>query len=233
MRLLVTRPEPEAQRTAAALRARGHDVVLMPMLRIAAITDAELGEGPWAAVLMTSANAARAIAAHPRLSDVHALPAFVVGEQTREAAGTAGFRDVSSADGDASALARLVIARVAREGSLLYLAGETRGSDLEAALQSHGFTLRTVVVYRAVAATTLSPAVTTALAAGALDGILHFSKRSAEALVAAARAAGVLDNVMALRHYCLSAQVAAGLPDTVGVDIAPHPTERALIERVV
>jgi uroporphyrinogen-III synthase len=233
MRLLVTRPEPEAERTAAALRARGHDVVLMPMLRIEAITDADLGEGPWAGVLMTSANASRAIATHRRLDDVHALPAFVVGEQTREAARAVGFRDVSSANGDASALVRLVIARVARGRSLLYLAGEARGGDLEAALQSHGFTLRTVVVYRAVAVTALSPAVTAALAAGDLDGILHFSRRSAEAFVAAARAAGVLDNVMALRHYCLSAQVAAGLPDTTGVDIPPHPTERALVERVV
>ena len=33
MRLLVTRPEPDGERTAQALRARGHAVVLAPLLR--------------------------------------------------------------------------------------------------------------------------------------------------------------------------------------------------------
>jgi uroporphyrinogen-III synthase len=31
---LVTRPQPEAERTAARLRARGHEVLLLPLLRI-------------------------------------------------------------------------------------------------------------------------------------------------------------------------------------------------------
>ena len=37
MRLLVTRPEPDNERTAAALRAQGHEVVLAPLLRIEAV----------------------------------------------------------------------------------------------------------------------------------------------------------------------------------------------------
>ena len=32
MRLLVTRPEPDATRTAETLRARGHDVLVAPLL---------------------------------------------------------------------------------------------------------------------------------------------------------------------------------------------------------
>ena len=64
MRLLVTRPEPDNERTAAELRARGHEVMLAPMLRVEPVIDADLGTGPWAAVLITSANGARAIAPH-------------------------------------------------------------------------------------------------------------------------------------------------------------------------
>ena len=60
MRLLLTRPEPDAQRTAAALRAQGHDVIIAPLLRIEPAPDAEIGTGPWAAILITSANAAPA-----------------------------------------------------------------------------------------------------------------------------------------------------------------------------
>ena len=61
VRLLLTRPEPDAQRTAAALRAHGHDVVVAPLLRIEPAADAQIGAGPWAAILITSANAAHAV----------------------------------------------------------------------------------------------------------------------------------------------------------------------------
>ena len=42
MRLLVTRPEPDNARTAAALRAKGHEVVLAPLLHIEAVAGADL-----------------------------------------------------------------------------------------------------------------------------------------------------------------------------------------------
>jgi uroporphyrinogen-III synthase len=233
LRLLVTRPEPDAQRTAAALRARGHDVLVMPMLRVERI-NADFGSGPWAAVLMTSANAVRAIAGHREFGALCALPALVVGERTRAAADAAGFADVASANGDAEALARLVVARLSPGPiPLLYLAGEQRTADFEAALRSHSFNVRTVAVYRTVAATEFSQTIRDALASGEIDGVLHFSRRSAEAFVAAAAAAGALGNGLTTRHYCLSAQVATALANkAVGVEVAAHPTEAALLALV-
>ena len=59
MRLLVTRPEPDGERTAQALRARGHAVVLAPLLRMETIAFV-LPEQAFSAVVLTSANAARA-----------------------------------------------------------------------------------------------------------------------------------------------------------------------------
>src|SRR5215475_4173826 len=66
VRLLVTRPHEDGERTAAALRARGHVAMLAPLLRIEPVAG-ELGPGPFAAVLTTSINAVRAIAAHERI----------------------------------------------------------------------------------------------------------------------------------------------------------------------
>jgi len=40
MRLLVTRPEPDNERTAAALRSMGHAVVLSPLLHIETVPGA-------------------------------------------------------------------------------------------------------------------------------------------------------------------------------------------------
>jgi len=130
VRVLLTRPESDAQRTAAALRARGYDVIVAPLLHIEILSDAELGDGPWAAILVTSANAVRAIAAHRRRAEFCAVPVYAVGRRSAQAMREAGFADVASADGNVSDLANLVAARVKPGAPLLYLAGEERSGDL-------------------------------------------------------------------------------------------------------
>ena len=155
MRLLLTRPEPDAQRTAAALRQRGHTVIIAPLMRIESLSDAEIGVGPWAAILITSANAAHAIAAHPRKKALAGVPVFAVGDRSAQAMRDSGFADVSSADGGVGDLARLVGERMTPGSSLLYLAGAERSGDLAAKLGTRNFAVQTTVVYRAVAAARL------------------------------------------------------------------------------
>jgi uroporphyrinogen-III synthase len=229
MVLVVTRPEPQGEATAAALRALGHRVLLAPMLRIEAIADATLGDGPWDAVLLTSANAGRAIAAHPRHREIAALPAYVVGERTGAAATAAGFAQVVSADGNATALAALVATKLPQQSRLLWLAGEDRG-ELDQILTAAGFVVDTAATYRAVAESRLSADVAGALAAGDVGGVLHFSARSA----AAWSEAVVTYNRLTCLNYCLSQQVADALPGNAAgeVRVASEPTEAAMIELV-
>jgi uroporphyrinogen-III synthase len=220
MRLLVTRPEADAARTAEALRARGHEILLAPLLRIESV-NANFG-GPFDAVLMTSANAARAIAAHPRAPELFLLPCLTVGDRSAEAAHAAGFTRVESADGALSDLVRLVTQRHAN-GRLLYLAGEDRVGEFS----SHGVAVETAVVYRAVAVEKLPPDV----AQAQLDGVLHYSSRSAATLLRLAERAGALNAVLRLAHYCLSAEVAAPLraAGAQRIAVAVSPTESALL----
>jgi uroporphyrinogen-III synthase len=234
VRLLVTRPEPDAERTAAALRARGHEVVIAPLLRIEAIEDAEIGSGPWAAILVTSANAAPAVVQHERFAELRSLPAFAVGERSAQAMRAAGFADVTSADGKVADLARLVAQRSRPGAPLLYLAGANRSGDLAGDLSAHGFMVRTTVIYRAVAVAVLPRAAADALAGG-IDGVLHFSRRSAETYVSAARGAGLLASALKPIHFCLSAQVAEPLAQAGAADIriAPRPVEAAMIELIL
>jgi uroporphyrinogen-III synthase len=230
VRLLVTRPEPDAARTAAALRVRGHDVVLAPLLRIG-LLDFELPEGPWSAVVMTSANAARAVAEHPRRTALIAAEAFAVGRHTAEAARAAGFRTVHSADGDKADLADVLRGRRGEAtGPLLYLAGEERAGEIAAG----GARVVTVVVYRAVKAEHFAPEVAAALARRALDGVLHFSTRSAQAYLDCASRDGILDAALAPLHVCISRQVAQPLAaaGAAAIRIAPRPDESAMIEVV-
>jgi uroporphyrinogen-III synthase len=230
VRLLLTRPEPDAQRTAAALRAQGHDVITAPLLRIEPAPEAQFDTGPWAAILITSANAAPAVAAHARMTELLALPIFAVGRRSADAMAAAGFADVTSADGNVSDLARLVTARLQPAAHLLYLAGEDRSGDLAGDLRTRGFAVETVVIYRAVAATRLPPAAAQALTGG-VDGVLHFSRRSAEVFVDAARAAGVLESALQAAHYCLSAPIAEPLAKAGAADIrvAERPNEALLL----
>jgi uroporphyrinogen-III synthase len=235
MRILVTRPEPDGARTAAALRARGHEVLIMPLLRIEAIADADLGHGPWSAVVLTSANAARAIAGHRRFAEVVGLPAYVVGARTKAAAQAAGFATVRSADGDLDDLVRLVAANPPAPGrSLLYLAGAERAGDLAGALRTHGIAVETAVVYRSAMVTSFDPALRLALANGEVDAVLHYSARSASAYLCAATAGGIDGLVTKLKHFCLSSEVAAPLlaAGATAVEVAAVPTEQALLERV-
>ena len=240
MRLLVTRPEPDGERTGQALRARGHAVVLAPLLRTETIAFV-LPSQSFSAVVLTSANAARAIADHPRRAQLTAMPAFTVGRRTAEAARGLGFREVHSADGDKGDLVELLRADRLRTQSdthgaqLLYLAGEDRAGDLaQGDLAQGGLPVRTVVVYRAVKAAHFPPEVAAALARGAIDGVLHFSARSAEAYLDCAAQGGISADVLAPVHYCLSRQVAAPLAaaGAAALRIAARPDEAALLELV-
>ena len=87
------------------------------------------------------------------------------------------------------------------------------------------------VVYRAVTAP-LPPALIEALRARTLDAVLHYSKRSADNFLTGARTAGVEGNALAIRHVCLSAQVAEPLRTAGARDImvAKHPDEAAMFE---
>ena len=228
MRLLVTRPEPEATRTAQAVRQRGHAVLVAPLLSTQAV-EADFA-GPYGGVLMTSANAARALAAHPRGAELTNVPAFTVGARSAEAARAAGFDDVTSADGALGDLVRVVAARLAGSRTrLLYLAGEDRAGDLAGELAAHGVAVDTVVIYRAVAAERLPAELAQALS-GKLDGAMHYSRRSVTTLIALAEQAGVLNAVLNLAHYCLSDEVAAPLREAGAwqISVASQPDEGAL-----
>ncbi len=230
MRLLLTRPEADAERTAKALRVLGHEAIIAPLLRIAVTANAEIGSGPWAAILITSANAANAIATHTAVTQFQALPVFTVGQRSAQAMAAAGFADVSSADGGVAELAHLAAARVNPGASLLYLAGEDRSGDLAGDLGARGFDVQTAVIYRAVAAASLPRVAAEALASG-IDGVLHFSRRSAEAYVAAARGTNMLTAALKPVQYCISAQVAEPLSRAGAADTraAAEPSETALI----
>ncbi len=230
MRILVTRPEPDASRTAARLRARGHRVVIDPVLAIEMLPPIEIAASGFAAAAVTSANAARALGAGPRTDSLLRLPLYAVGGNSAEAARAAGFTDVHDADGDAVALADLIRREIRPGARVLHLAGEVRSRDLGELLAPAGISVEVAVLYRMQPAAALGPGAE-ALRAGEIDAVLHFSSRSAASFVALVERQGLVAAAAKARHYCLSPAVAASLAGIGGqVETAAHPSEDSLLK---
>ncbi|HWV55740.1 MAG TPA: uroporphyrinogen-III synthase [Pseudorhodoplanes sp.] len=235
MRLLLTRPLSEAERTAKSLRAMGHDVVIAPVLMIETIPNVAIGEGPYAGVVMTSGNAARAVAGHPQMASISAIDCFAVGSQTAEAARQAGFGTVHVAGGDGGDLARLVGERLRDQTRpLLYLAGDDRARDMAAELAPYGLRLEIAVVYRARAARSFPPEVAAALKAGHFDGVMHYSRRSTAIFVDCVQVAGADDAAAHVQHFCLSARASEPLAtiNANSILVAQNRDESAMLALV-
>jgi uroporphyrinogen-III synthase len=230
LRLLVTRPEPDAGRSAAALQNRGHQTLVAPLMTVEP-TGNRFGLGPFGGVLATSANAIRAIADHRRREELLGLMLLTVGARTAQAGRELGFRDVRSADGDDRELAEFAdkaLRGTTRE--VLYLAGEDQAADLAGMMGARGFKVRTAITYKAEPVKAFPDAVATALREERLDGVLHYSRRSAETYVQCGDVGDIRRAAMAPVHYCLSRDIAAALQAGGARDIrvSDRPDETSL-----
>lgn len=227
MRVLITRPHPGAQRSAARLAALGHEPLVAPLLRIET-TGEPPPDGRFDALVLTSANAAAALR---RWEHLAALPTFAVGERTAALARETGQRDVMAAEADGAALGALVRRSVAAPATLLHAAGRERKPEPERSLAIAGYRLVPWIVYAAEAATRLPDPLAAALAAGRLEAALHYSRRTVEVALALAQAAGLLQPFLALAHYCLSEDVAQPLAVECAtrLRIAERPDEGSLL----
>jgi uroporphyrinogen-III synthase len=237
MAVLVTRPHPDDETTAAALRARGFEVLRAPMLRFEPVAFHDDTDARYGAVIVTSANALRGIEPHLKGSRLLKLPLFAVGERSASVARGAGFEKVIPANGDAGRLRDLVLASVKskelkKTSPLLYLAGAELARDLAGELGERGFTVITHTTYRMSPVSSLPREVSDAFAANRVEAVLHYSRRSARAFLDAVRAAGVEISALAIPQCCISASVASVLRDAgaTQVAVAASPDENALFE---
>jgi uroporphyrinogen-III synthase len=230
MRLLVTRPEPDATALADMLGARGHRAVIEPLLRIRRLDNVELPIEDATALVVTSAHA---IAMLDVTQHLLGLPIYCVGERTAAAARHAGFREVRVATGDVDRLAALIIQeRRPDEGDLVYLAGTVRAGDLAGQLRRSGFTVRLAETYESVPIERLSENTEMLLADGSIDGVLLFSPRTAQTLSALLDQAGLGNPAGRLDAWCLSPSIAdmIAMSGFRHIHIAAHPTQAALLD---
>ena len=228
MRLLLTRPEADADLPARRLRAAGHQVLVEPMMDIVFTEPQAPDLAGVQGLVFTSANGVRAFC---RQTGDRTRAVYAVGPATAAAARDAGFSEVRQADGDVAALAECIAARAdPSAGALLHVAGSHVAGDLAGRLAASGFTLARAVLYEARAREVLSTAARAALREG-LGGVLFFSPRTARLFTALLVRFGFESAVRKTAAYCLSpavAEAASGLP-WARIETAPAPETDALL----
>ena len=235
-RLLLTRPRADSVSLAGILAGHGVETLIEPMMTIRIDDKARLDLSGTQAILLTSANGARALAAAAPGRAARQLPVLAVGCATARAARDAGFTAVTAADGDVDALLGLALDRIrADAGRLVHVAGRVSTGDLAARLRGAGFQAERVPLYDAVTASALTPSARRALEAQTLAGVALFSPRTARLFAKLLRESGLETTARALTAFCLSQAVAVAAETLPWqrIRVATAPRQEALVACVV
>jgi uroporphyrinogen-III synthase len=233
MRLLVTRPEPDATTLKNRLVASGHAVTIEPLITIthegAETPDLEGAQ----ALIATSRNGLRAIALLPEIDAAKELPLFVVGPGTAATAAALGFRQIIKGPATARDLVPVIqeFAEV-NSGPLVHLAGDVLVYDFASDLVRLGFFVTAPIVYSTVVADRFASPTVASLRNGRFDGVLLLSPRTADVYVALVRRHNLSDAARKVRYFCLSAAIKsrlAGLGEGLKIDVASAPNLQHLL----
>ncbi len=223
MKIIITRPAEDALPLADKLRALGHEVVIAPVLQIVARVGVEIPQRPYQAICLTSANGVRML---EKVEALKSIQVIAVGPQSKQMALDRGFLHVQAKGGDVNGLAAHVAETLQpSDGPLLYISGSQTSGDLEGKLRGAGFAVDRVITYDAKPAD-LSGYESEIQSSHA---VLLYSPRSAKLWVQNINNLQLQHVADTLIHICLSAAIAACLPDVWPRRIAKNPTEAALI----
>lgn len=224
MRLLVTRPEPDAAALRAHLIAQGHEVLIEPLITIRFDNADPIELDEVQALIATSRNGLRALAASPALEQAQALPLFAVGPGTAATARALGFQHVIKGPGTGRQLVSFIIEHAeVNGGPLLHLAGDVLAYDFASELSRLGYHVLRPTVYETEPATRLSGSIAARIANGHIEGVLLLSPRTAAIYVKLIKAHGLAEAASKLTYFCISQPAAAQLEE-----IAPAKVEVAV-----
>ena len=227
-RVLVTRPEPGASRTARRLQSLGYEPVVVPLSHVETVPIAPPDPTAFDAIAVTSANALRAL--DPQIvQSLIQRRLFCVGKATAEEARQVGFGEVFIGAGTGAGLATLVACTLPAGGKLLYLCGAPRDEDFEGALAEAGILVEPVEVYR-MAETATAAAEETLSGQPAIDAALVYSAEGARHLCALATTPTGRQLFANTRVLALSEKCAAAMGDAFEnrLQVADMPDEDSL-----
>ena len=233
MRLLVTRPEPDALALKARLESMGHEATVAPMLTVSFDDPDPIDLAEVNALIATSRNGLKGLKAQGAHRIAAQLPIYVVGRATAREAQALGFTEIIAGGGTvASLLPEIVATADPQSDVLMHRAGDEVAGQIAFELELHGFRVMQPVVYRMLPTAAFTPDIEDQIETGEIDGVLLFSPRTAGIYADLITSHGLEKATKRLNHYCLSRAVAQRLAPLapVRVELAATPDLEALLE---
>jgi len=241
-RVLITRPQPGAAETARLVTAMGLTPLVAPLQAVEPVPIRLPPPERVAGLVLTSRNAITAIP-----PAWHAVPVWAVGDATASRARAAGFGGVSSADGDAVALANLIARSISDpapppaapppagrrpvRATLLLATGRGVGGPITAMLRQHGFRVIRRIAYRTRAAPNLPDTAIEALTAGLPLAVLFFSTEAARVFCRLVIRAGLAPAIAAHDAIAISSTAGMALRSLPwrAIRVAARPNQDAML----
>lgn len=218
--VLITRPQPEADEFASAVRALGYAALCEPLLDIERLPAAD--DFSCDALIVTSPQALYApLPPH--------LPLFVMGRASEEKARALGAERVFSSEGDFTRLVALVKGTMATGSRVLYLRGDVTRHDMADALPEHEISER--IAYRAVPRAALSGEARALISSGQVGVVTLFSPRTAALFQNLVQSEGLTGRMAGINLLCLSPAVLDSIDALTWArtDVAPSTDSEGML----
>jgi len=146
MHILLTRPLEDCSEMILKFKSLGHQVSHLPLLVVEKVNYDSVNFQSFSGIIFTSANAIKFL----DLKNIDKkILCFCVGEATEKTARNNGFQNVIAAEGNVENLKELILQNFdKKDGSLIYISGETVSADLDQQLLKVGYNVKRIVNYR-------------------------------------------------------------------------------------
>jgi len=146
MHILLTRPLEDCSEMILKFKSLGHQVSHLPLLIVEKVNYDSINLPSFGGIIFTSANAIKFL---DLKSIDKKILCFCVGEATEKTARNNGFQNVIAAEGNVENLKELILQNFdKKDGSLIYISGETVSTDLDQQLLKVGYNVKRIVNYR-------------------------------------------------------------------------------------
>jgi uroporphyrinogen-III synthase len=146
MHILLTRPLEDCSEMILKFKSLGHQVSHLPLLVVEKVNYDSVNFPSFGGIIFTSANAIKFL---DLKSIDKKILCFCVGEATEKTARNNGFQNVIAAEGNVENLKELILQNFdKKDGSLIYISGETVSTDLDQQLLKVGYNIKRIVNYR-------------------------------------------------------------------------------------
>ena len=146
MHILLTRPLEDCTEIIIKFKSLGNQVSHLPLLRIDKVDYGQINFSEFKGIIFTSANAVKFL----NIKNINKnILCFCVGSATEKKARSVGFQNVFAAEGNVENLKELLLQNFnQKDGTLIYISGETVSIDLDQQLLKEGYSIQRVINYR-------------------------------------------------------------------------------------